>query len=108
MLEQVQSHRERSPSWGIVLRVWWLFIWRSSAMAIAAGAVLGIAIGFAGTVLGVDPHLRAMLSGAAGFASGLLCSVVAIRMALQNRYDGFALTIIRTGTAHHDGSAYHE
>ena len=96
-MNQVRYYREMKPNWSVVLRVWWLFVWRGSAMAAIAGLVWGIVIGIIGTLLGVDPHVRSAISGVTGFLSGIVLSIVAMRMALLKRYGNFRLAIVRLG-----------
>ncbi|TWC00846.1 uncharacterized protein DUF4339 [Bradyrhizobium macuxiense] len=79
---------------GRLLRIYWLFIWRSLLGSVAIGFVLGLVIGF---VLGALGEPRAMIktvTGPVGAIAGLIWSIVCLRMALEKKYSDFRIALV--------------
>ncbi|WP_050627972.1 GYF domain-containing protein [Bradyrhizobium viridifuturi] len=79
---------------GRLLRIYWLFIWRSFLGSILIGAVLGFIIGLVLGVLGAPRTLLQTTTGLAGAAVGLIWSIVCLRMALEKKYSDFRIALL--------------
>ena len=85
--------QELEVTWGRVLSVWWLIVWRGTVGGMALGLVGGFVAGFICDVIG---HVE--WAGLAGGVTGLLLGVpwalVVIRMALKKRYADFRIALV--------------
>ena len=78
----------------IILRVWWLYAWRTFLGAVVVAMVLGSVWGFVISIFGGPTEI--IESGGAiivGIA-GLIWSIIGIYMALTNRYREFRLALV--------------
>lgn len=86
--------QELDVTLGKVLRVYWLFLWRSLVGSILIGFVLGFVIGFALHVFGAPPTLTKTTSSLAGAVIGVIWSVVCMRMAIEKQYSDFRIALV--------------
>ncbi|MHC2338808.1 GYF domain-containing protein [Bradyrhizobium sp. USDA 4454] len=86
--------QELDVTLGRLLRIYWLFIWRSLLGSILIGAVLGFIIGFVLAVLGAPKTLVQSTTGLAGAIVGFIWSIVCLRMALEKKYSDFRIALL--------------
>ncbi|MGY3441617.1 GYF domain-containing protein [Bradyrhizobium sp. USDA 4473] len=79
---------------GRLLRIYWLFIWRSLLGSVLIGAAIGFVIGLVMGVLGAPKPLLQSTTGLAGAVVGLIWSIVCLRMALEKKYSGFRIALL--------------
>ena len=98
---------ELDPTWGQVVSVWWLIIWRTIVgvvvLAFILGAVIGAVVGIIGLVMGTADVAIGMAGMVVGVPAGLLVwliwGVVVVRMALRKRYRNFRITLLPAESA---------
>jgi hypothetical protein len=72
----------RRLSWALALRIWWSFEWRSAVHGFVGGFVFGA---LAGAIAGASGHLdkARVAGGTAGYVTGILCSLPALKQAIE-------------------------
>jgi hypothetical protein len=90
--------REQMPeleiSVGMLVRIYWLFVWRSLLGSVLIGLVLGFAIGFVLGALGGTVDQIRTISGGVGLVGGLIWSIVCLKMALKKKYSDFRIVLV--------------
>lgn len=66
---------EIEPTWGIALRLWWAWLWRTVALAFIIGLAVGIPIGIVGSVLSLPIGLVEAAGKLAGLPAGLVAGI---------------------------------
>ena len=94
--------QELEITWWRLLRIVWLIIWRATLGAVVVGFILGGIAGF--LVGGIEAVMGAsreealsasrVAGSVAGALAGLICTFVAVRMALRKRYSDFRLALL--------------
>jgi hypothetical protein len=79
---------------GRLLRIYWLFIWRSVLGALAIGFVLGFIIGLVLGALGVPLTRIATISGVVGLVGGAAWALFCLKMALEKKYRDFRIILV--------------
>jgi hypothetical protein len=82
-------------TWDRALSVWWLIAWRSVAGGLVTGAALGVVVGVIGAALDTAPIGGTWVSKALSMVVALAWMLVCVRWALQKRYDGFRIALLR-------------
>ena len=85
--------QELKATWGRVIVVCWLIIWRGTLGAMILGGVLGFIIGFVGAILGFRAGATT-LSALVGAIAGICWYVVVVRMALRKHYSDFRIALV--------------
>jgi hypothetical protein len=86
--------QELDATWGRVLRIWWLFLWRSLIGAVLLGAIIGAVFGFIIGVLGLSHQIIAVGSPIIGAIVGSIWAVLVMRMALRKHYSDFRIVLV--------------
>lgn len=78
-----------------LLSIFWLFLWRGLAGAVALGASIGFVLGL-GIALAIGRHelWAPTFIGSISAAAGFVWQVYAMRMALRKRYKDFRIVLI--------------
>lgn len=84
--------QELDVTWGRVIGVWWLMMWRS-AVAVWAIELVGGIIGYIAGFKALDEHTGFIVFG--GVAAVTIWPIV-IRMALRKKYEGYRIALIST------------
>jgi hypothetical protein len=87
--------QELEVTWEHAVSVWWLIIWRAVAGGLLIGAVLGLLIGLIGAMLNTPPIGGTWVSQLLSLAVGTAWMIVCVRWALQKRYAGFRIALLR-------------
>ena len=87
--------QELEVAWEHAVSVWWLIIWRAVAGGLLIGAVLGVVIGVVGAILGTPPIGGTWVSQILSLTVGMGWMIVCVRWALQKRYTGFRIALLR-------------
>ncbi len=85
---------ELEATYGRVLRVWRLVLWRSVDAGALLGFVAGFIIGLAVGLGGGDKTLVASLSTIAGLILGLGANIFFFRSAFRKKFLGFRIAMI--------------
>jgi uncharacterized MnhB-related membrane protein len=85
--------QELEATWGRVIAICWLIIWRGTLGAMILGGVLGFIIGFVGAILGFAQEATA-LSAIVGAIAGLAWYAFVVRMALRKHYKDFRIALV--------------
>lgn len=86
--------QELDVTWGRVISVWWLVVWRGMLGGMLLGFVVGFLIGMVGFFVGLSLQAVNILSTVAGGVVGLLWAIVVVRMALKKQYGEFRLALV--------------
>ena len=86
--------REVEITIGRLLRIFWLFAWRSVIGGAILGAVIGFVIGFVMGVVGGTREHVALAGSVAGMLVGATWAVLVLKMALQKEYSDFRIMLI--------------
>jgi uncharacterized membrane protein len=85
---------ELEPTWGRVLSVWWLFVWRAGVGSLVMGFVAGFIFGFVGALLGAPKGAISIGSGLLGFVIAIVWGIIVMRMALEKKYGEFRIALV--------------
>ncbi|MDJ0942672.1 MAG: hypothetical protein QNJ30_04380 [Kiloniellales bacterium] len=86
--------RDLEATWGRVLVVWWLVIWRAAIIGTLAVLVLGWALGFVMGAMGLDLRTIDLVGQVAAMAIYGLAVLITLRMALKKRYADFQIALV--------------
>jgi hypothetical protein len=86
--------QELEVSLGRLLRIYWLFIWRSVLGALVIGFALGFIIGLVLGALGVPLTQIATISGVVGLGGGVAWALFCLKMALEKKYRDFRIILV--------------
>jgi hypothetical protein len=81
-------------SLGRLLRIYWLFVWRSLLGSLVIGFVLGFIAGFVLGVFGAKTTQIQTVGGALGVIGGAIWSFFCLRMALTKKYRDFRIVLV--------------
>jgi hypothetical protein len=87
--------QELEVTWEHAVSVWWLIIWRAIAGGLLIGAVLGVVVGVIGGMLDTPPIGGTWVSQLLSLVVGTAWMIVCVRWALQKRYAGFRIALLR-------------
>ena len=82
------------PTRLLALKVWWAFLWRAAAGAVAGGFVIGVLLGFAARFTGMGPRAVKNLSAFLGLAIGLGVSIEVMYRVLRKRFTDFEIALL--------------
>jgi hypothetical protein len=88
---------ELEITWNRIWRVWWALVWRNLIMiviACAVGAILGFVIGLFMGMMGFTLRTIQFVTAPLGFATGLILSVVPIKLILGKDFGEFRLVLL--------------
>ena len=90
---------ELEITWGRVLKVWWLIVWRYTIggliLTIVGGLIAGSVMALIGSSFSNAPRqLAGALGGISIVISSLIWSVFVVRMALRKSYSEFRLALL--------------
>ena len=85
------------PTRKLALKVWWAFLWRAAAGAVAGGFVIGVLLGFAARFTGMGPRAVENIAGFLGLAIGLGVSVEMMYRVLRKRFKDFEIALVARG-----------
>lgn len=81
---------------GELIRVWWCFVWRFFVGSVVLGFIAGFVIGVVGTVTHLlEPGGLQEVARITGIVISILWSFVVLFMALNKKYRGFRIAIVR-------------
>lgn len=87
---------ELRPGFKLVVRIWWLMLWRGVLGAFAISFVAGFALGFVAAITHFAPMDQVKLYGQIlGAVIGVIWSLFVTLMALMKKYKGFRIALIR-------------
>lgn len=79
-------------TWGRVLRIWWLLVWRGYVGGFMIAVVINFIVTFGARVLGADAATADPLGFWMGVLASLPWGLVVVRMALRKQYQTFRLS----------------
>jgi hypothetical protein len=85
---------ELEVSLGRLLRIYWLFIWRSVVGALLIGFTVGFIIGVVFGALGVPLTVATRTGGVVGTVGGVAWGLFCLKMALQKKYRDFCVVLV--------------
>jgi hypothetical protein len=85
---------ELEASLGMLLRIYWLFMWRSVLGALVIGFTLGFIIGVVFSLLGLPLTLATTTGGVLGVVGGLAWALFCLKMALKKKYRDFRIILV--------------
>jgi ABC-type multidrug transport system permease subunit len=86
---------EIDPTYLIAVRVWWAWCWRAVLLGFGMALLFGIAIGFAGAIIGLDKNVVTSVGGIAGFFIGLFFSIHVMKGMLSKNFGSFRVAVIK-------------
>ncbi len=86
--------RDLEATWGRMLAVWWLIIWRAAVIGTVSVLVVGWALGFLMGAMGLDLRTIDLVGQIAALAIYALAVLVTLRMALKKRYGDFRIALV--------------
>ncbi|MBR0898590.1 DUF4339 domain-containing protein [Bradyrhizobium tropiciagri] len=86
--------QELDVTLGRLLRIYWLFVWRSFLGSILIGGVLGFIIGLVLGTFGAPRTLLQTTTSLVGAVAGLIWSIVCLRKALDKKYSDFRIALL--------------
>lgn len=89
-----QPLREIELTLSMILRVWWLYAWRTFVGAVVVGMVLGFVWGFAISIFGGPTKIIESGGAVIGGIAGLVWSIIGVYMALTKRYREFRIVLV--------------
>ena len=89
--------RDLEVTWGRVLAVWWLIIWRAALLGTLAVLVLGYILGFIMGTLGLDLRTIDLVGQIVGMAIYALTILMTVRMALNKGFGDFRIALVGPG-----------
>lgn len=84
-------------TWGIALRMWWWYTWRSVLVALSGSFILGFMIGVIFSVIGINEQIISILAGSVGFIFGSFIGVLFFKHMLGKKFKGFTLVLLKAG-----------
>ena len=84
--------QELEITWQRAIRIWWAWLWRTLALSVVCGGLIGFAIGFFGAMLGF--RSVAPLNMVVGIVVGVIAGVAMLVTALKKKYPGFRIALI--------------
>jgi hypothetical protein len=93
-MKEDQDMPELETTWGRMVRVRWLFMWRAAIGVFALNIPIAIVLGLRIRNLGWPESVAMWLLNFTPLIIGLPWSIVVMRMALRKRYDGFRVVLI--------------
>jgi hypothetical protein len=85
---------ELEVSLGMLLRIYWLFMWRSVLGALVIGFTLGFIVGVVFSLLGVPLTQAKTTGGVLGMIGGLAWALLCLKMALKKKYRDFRIILV--------------
>jgi hypothetical protein len=86
--------QELEANLGRLLRIYWLFIWRSVLGALLIGFTLGFIVGVVFSLLGVPLTLAKTTGGVLGMVGGVGWGLFCLKMALEKKYRDFRIILV--------------
>jgi GYF domain 2 len=86
--------QELEVSLGRLLRIYWLFMWRSVLGALVIGFALGFILGLVLGALGVPLTQIRTISGLVGLVGGVGWALFCLKMALKKKYRDFRIILV--------------
>jgi hypothetical protein len=86
--------QELEASLGRLLRIYWLFMWRSILGAVVIGFALGFILGLVLGALGVPLTQIRTISGVVGLVGGVFWALFCLKMALKKKYRDFRIMLV--------------
>ena len=90
---------ELEPTWGCVIRVWWLLVWRTTVGAFVLGSVAGGVFGSIAALANWHADAIQLVGMVIGAAIGALWGIVVVGMALKKRYRNFRIALVPASQA---------
>lgn len=88
--------REIEASWGITIKIWWAWTWRSLIVGTTFSILFGICFVLILRPLGVVQQNISALTTIMGFVLGLLFGLYYLKKILGKQFKNFRIAIIRT------------
>lgn len=86
--------QELQVNLGRLLRIYWLFMWRSVLGSLVIGFTLGFIIGLVLRVLGVPLTQTTTITSLVGLVGGVVWSLFCLKMALEKKYRDFRIVLV--------------
>ena len=80
---------ELDITWGRVIHVWWLIVWRGGLGAMLFAAIFGAIVGVVGELTRTTGPVTNAISFYSGSLIWVLWAIVVVRMALRKQYGEF-------------------
>jgi uncharacterized membrane protein len=84
--------QELEITWQRVAHIWWAWLWRSLALSVVCGGVLGFLIGFIGAMLGFRDVTT--VTTVVSITVGAIVAVAMLVTALKKTYRGFRVVLL--------------
>ena len=91
---------ELEKTWGRILSIWWLLLWRGLLGGFMVGAAIGFVIGIVGSILGYPQASRLLVIQVIAAPAGLAWGLFVIRMALNKPYRDFRIALLPRNANH--------
>ena len=85
---------ELEVSFGRLLRIYWLFMWRSVLGALVIGFSLGFVFGFVLSALGVPLAQIKTIGSVVGLVGGVAWALFCLKMTLKKKYRDFRIILV--------------
>jgi hypothetical protein len=86
--------QELEVNFGRLLRIYWLFIWRSVLGALLIGFTLGFIVGVVFSLLGLPLTLAKTAGGVLGVVGGAVWGLFCLKMAIEKKYRDFRIMLV--------------
>ncbi len=86
--------KEQEATWGVVLRFWWAWTWRSILVTAVFGGILGTILGTVGTSFGVSALGKALIVDGTIYLVSIPVSIYIFKKVFAKDFGSFRIAII--------------
>lgn len=86
--------KELRVTWGIAIRVWWSFFWRTTLFGLLPVFIIGILIGIYSYRTNAPDDLYLIHSQVLGLVIGIFVTIWVLKGILSKSYKGFRVVVI--------------
>ena len=86
---------EMSPSWGLGLKVWWAWFWRTMILVFVLSIIIGIIVGVIGALIGLAQATISFSGGLFGLAIGLYLGPAILKRLMTKGFGRYRLAVMR-------------
>ena len=93
----IQGNSSVEVSWGMALKVFWWWGWRTGLFSMVGGGVLGFIIGLVLGVMGKNVADYILVIKGVSFTWGMACSIFFFKELMGQSFKGFSILAVAGG-----------
>lgn len=93
-----ENLQEQEATWGVILKFWWAWTWRSFVLAMLLSLVLGFVMGLFAKMIGIDMRSSILFVNLSSIVVSLPVTFYMLKKVFAKDFGSFRIAIIKKNT----------